>query len=221
MKASRFKAALALTIALSMTSGASGQSSLNYVVVQAHIDRVQNATDIFQFARDCSNDSICSGVISAISSVSGYPIDRAVAVAGALASSRNGEGSNTLVSLPDGYSYCTARFQLVSIVPRDDERASTLFLEGREENGKAGVAVETWTPERHDGGRSWVEGDLTVVGVRHEQAAAAYAGATPCYRVPDNRRAMFVCRGSGCEGQFVDRGRTVSTAPTGAGERRE
>jgi hypothetical protein len=201
---------------------ASGQSSPEYVVVEAHIDAVQGPTNIYQLAADCSNNSTCQGAMQAISAATGYPVGEAVAVAGALDYGREDEGSHTMVSLPQGYSYCTARFNLTSIVPRDGARGSTLMLEGRQENGSAGVWVETWTPRQQIfDGRSWVEGNLTVVGVRNDLAAAAYPGHTPCYSVPNNRRIFFACRGRGCEGPVVDRGRTVSASDTGANERRE
>ena len=69
-------------------------------------------------------------------------------------------------------------------------------------------------------GRSWVEGDVTVMGVRADLADAAYAGATPCRK--GNSRPFFWCRGGGCEGSISDTGRTIDMgSEPGAGERRQ
>jgi hypothetical protein len=205
---------------LAMSASGIAQGPSDYVVVGAHIDQVENPTTIFQGAAECTNNDLCKAALSAISAASGVPVDKAVAVAAMLSTSKDGEGADNLVSLPDGYMYCSAQFHLTSIVPHDDERASTLLVEARQENGRGGVNVETWTPvQGMFGGRSWVEGDLTVVGVRSDLADSAYSMGT-CHSVPNQRRAFLSCRGGGCEGTTVDVGHTVSTAPTGPNERR-
>lgn len=200
---------------------ANAQPSDEYVVVSAHIDNVRGPRDLFGTAADCQNNAICAAAMSAISNATGIPIDQATAALAAISGSREGEGSFTLVGLPAGYNYCTSSFKLTSIVPRDGDRGSTLLLEARDENLRGGVAAETWTPVQGFGvGRSWVEGDLTVVGVRGDLAGAAWA-SQKCNHVTNDRRAFLACRGSGCEGLAIDRGHTVSTSPTGAGERRD
>lgn len=204
---------VAATAAVLLTqSGSSGaQERPIFVTVSAHIDEVRDATSILTSIGECHTNDMCRGAASAISAASGYPIDRVVAVASAIASRRDGEGSNHVVQLPDGYRYCTSRFRLTSIVPRDGDRGSTLLLEARNN----GLAIETWTPVLPPfQGRSWVDGVAVVTGVR------ADLGNTPGCHSSDERH-FLVCRGSGCEGEAVDRGRRVSLGHTGAGERRD
>ncbi len=205
-------------VALFATTGAHAQqSNAEYVVVRAHIDNVMTPHTVFDVAADCTGNEMCAAALQAISSISGYPIDKAVAVAAVFSTANYGEGTGITVQLPAGYRYCSARFELTSIVPRDGDRGSTLLLEARDN----GLFLETWTPRRNPfDGRSWVEGHATVVGVRSDLADAAYPGRTPCYQ--GNNRHFLWCRGSGCEGQIVDVGRRIDmSGPPGAGQRRQ
>ncbi len=70
-------------------------------------------------------------------------------------------------------------------------------------------------------GRSWVEGDIEVVGFGADCAAAAYAGSSSCHS--GNGRVFFWGRGGGCEGGAADKGRAINVndGPPGEGLRRE
>ena len=95
--------------------------------------------------------------------------------------------------------------RLTSIVPRDGDRGA-MFL-GRADAD--GLYSETWTPIMPPGqGRSWVEGDLSVVGVRSDLATAKYMTGA-CHKPG---RAIFYCRGRGCESGAVDNGQSVDTS---------
>jgi hypothetical protein len=199
-----------------MSSSANGQyGGAKFVVVGSHIDNVRDQTTIFQTASECNESYICKSALAAISNASGIPVDKAVTALALLATTKDGEGTFMNINLPAGYSYCSSSMSLTSIVPRDGPEGST-FL-GRAD--ATGLYSETWTPNQvFGGGRSWVEGDLTVVGVSSASAQAAYASGE-CHA--PNSRIVFYCRGSGCEGGALDRGQALdaSTRP-GAGSRK-
>ena len=206
---------ISLVALLAQASTSQAQFGNTYVAVNMHLDQVMQPKDGFNVASDCTNSAICSSALSAISAASGYPIDKVVAVAALFSTSNFGEGNGFNVNLPSGYRYCTSNFRLTSIVPHDGDRGSRILLRA-DDNG---LYAETWTPVLGPGeGRSWVEGDVTVVGVRSDLAASAYSGATPCRA--GNSRPFFWCRGSGCEGSISDTGRAISMVGVpGAGER--
>lgn len=210
---------VAIAIMLAHSSSAFSQSRPEYVAVAMHIDQVMDPKNIFDVARDCQNNNLCAGALSAISTLSGSPFVAAVAVAATLSRTNFGEGNGFTIGLPSGYRYCSAHFSLTSIVPHDGDRGSRILLRADD----AGLYAETWTPVMPFGqGRSWVEGNITVVGVRADLAERSYGSAwTPCYN--GNSRNFFWCRGGGCEGQVVDRGKSIDMAsgPPGAGQRRE
>lgn len=196
---------------------AHAQYGSQYIAVGMHIDNVMQPKDPLNVAADCKNSSLCSAALSAISAASGYPIDKVVAVAAAFSRSTFGEGTGIQVNLPSGYRYCTANFRLTSIVPHGGDRGSRILLRADD----AGLYAETWTPVLGLGqGRSWVEGDVIVIGVRTDLAEGAYAGPTPCRK--GSSRPFFWCRGAGCEGSVSDVGRAISMdGEPGADERRQ
>jgi hypothetical protein len=201
---------------LSLVSGSAvgqqfGQS--DFVIVASHIDNVRQQTTIFQAAFQCTENPACVALAEVVSAASGVPVNKIVAVAAKLSTDRQGEGTFMNLKLPDGYAYCSSSMRLTSIVPHDGDRGST-FL-GRADAD--GLYSETWTPVMPAfQGSSWVEGDLTVVGVRSDMAAVKYMIGT-CQRPG---RAIFYCRGGGCEGGAVDNGQSVNTSsPPGPGSR--
>ena len=118
------------------------------------------------------------------------------------------------IGLPQGYQYCKSQMRMVSIVPNDGPRGST-FL-GRVD--PTSVYVETWTPVQGIGaGRSWVEAEMTVLGVRSGIAEQSYRDGT-CNR-PGNRH-IFYCRGSGCVSTNDDGQAVSASSPPGAGSRK-
>lgn len=205
---------LSASLLLSQSARAVQFSQNDYVVVASHIDNVRQQTNIFQVIQDCSNSVSCSILAKAIASATGIPVDKMVTIVGAVTQSRAGEGTFMTLALPSGYSYCSSSMRLTSIVPHDGPKGST-FL-GRAD--ATSLYSETWTPVLGPfDGRSWVEGDLSVLGIRTELAQSSYANGK-CH-APG--RAIFYCRGGGCEGGAVDNGQSVDTSsPPGAGSRK-
>lgn len=187
-----------------------------FVVVSSRIDNVMEQSSVFDVAKACTDNPTCMTMMRAASAYFQVPVDKVVSAAALLATRRDGEGTFMDVGLPSGYAYCRSTMSLVSIVPRDGPRGSTFLAQARPN----GLYVETWTPRRSNfEGRSWVEADFTIVGVRQDAAEAAYSSGR-CYRPAS--RALFFCRGSGCEGGAQDNGQNVHTgsAPS-AGSRNQ
>ena len=88
--------------AMIVTTPASAQTGEKYVVVGMHLDQVMQPKTVFDGAADCNNNSLCATALSAISAASGYPIDKAVAVAALLSSQNFGEGNGFNIGLPSG-----------------------------------------------------------------------------------------------------------------------
>jgi len=204
-----------IALSISPTMGSTQRSE--YVVVATRIDNVRSHKSIFDGMRECAENNICASLVTAGSQYFGIPVDKVIA-AGALLSDRSqGEGTWMSIGLPDGYSYCKARMETVSIVPNDGPRGS-LFLARAD---SAGLSIETWTPVLPPlQGRSWVEANISVVGVRNDLAAARIADGT-CRR--GNERHLVYCRGGGCENPRVteDNGQNVDvSSPPGARSRK-
>lgn len=181
-----------------------------YIVVSSHIDNVRNQHSIFDVSRHCIDNTKCKLLLQAGSAYFGIPLDRIVATAALLSTTQQGEGTYMTIRLPSGYVYCRAAMRMTSIVPHDGPRGSLFMAMTRND----GMYAETWTPVLPWGeGRSWVEADISVVGVRTDVAGQAYASGR-CLR-PGNR-ALFYCRGGGCV-NTEDRGQSVNTSsPPGA-----
>lgn len=200
-------------VALALAAVPAASLAQEYVVVGSHVDNVRNQHSIWDSMRQCTNDAVCSGLLSAIEAYSGVPVGKIATVGAQLSTQQDGEGTFMKVGLPAGYAYCRAQMRMTSIVPHDGPRGST-FL-GRADPD--GLYMETWTPVLPPGqGRSWVEGDVTVVGVRQDIAGARYASGA-CR--PAGGRALWYCRGGGCVAT-EDHGQAVPTGSApGAGSR--
>ena len=178
----------------------------DFVVVSTKIDNVRDQKNVFQVAQECDNNSICTALMTAASSYFQIPIDKLVSGTALLANNKSGEGTFMTIGLPSGYSYCKSQMRMVSIVPRDGDRGST-FL-GRAD--AKGMYAETWTPVQGIGqGRSWVEAEITLVGVLDSLASWSYSSGT-C-RKPESRN-LFYCRGGGCVNTNDDGQRVPSAA---------
>lgn len=197
--------ALGALASLSQPAIAQQFGSSDFVIVAMHVDNVRGPKDPLQTAGECSNSPICSGLASAISASTGIPIDKMISAAAIFATQVQGEGTFMTIGLPSGYAYCSSSMTTQSIVPNDGDRGST-FLARADANS---LYAETWTPVLPMGqGRSWVQGDLTVVGVRSDLAQASYANGK-CHAPV---RAIFYCRGGGCKAGAVDNGQSVNTS---------
>lgn len=184
----------------------------DYSVTKLHIDQVMQPKNVLDVMKECKNNAVCSAVATAASSLTGVPLDTAVAVAATVAPQRAGEGWHSTVTLPEPYVYCNVQMSMVSIVPHDGPRGSLWLGEVR---GPREFYLEAWTPRRGLGnGRSWVEADVTIIGVK-----PSLQNFGNCH--DSNKRTIWYCRGGGCEGKpITDTGQAVSTAhPPGASSR--
>ena len=110
------------------------------------------------------------------------------------------------IQLPSGYVYCKSEMKMVSIVPKDGPRGSTFLGEAKESS----LFLETWTPTKKPwDGRSWVEANLTLIGVRKDLADSRYQDGT-CQRP---NRHLWYCRGGGCV-DTQDRGQKLDVRTT-------
>ena len=193
-----------------IAESAAAQALPTFVVASTKIDEVRSPKNLTDVARDCDESTICTAFLKAASAYFQVPIDSVVTGAALLASNRSGEGTTMTISLPKGYVYCRSRVRMISIVPNDGPRGSTLMVRPV----WRGLAVETWTPVRDFGeGRSWVEAELTILGI--EESETFDFGDFDKYCKKGNGRAILTCRGSGCV-DTVDDGQSVSqTSPSG------
>lgn len=186
-----------------------------FVMVGMHVDNTRQPKDIFRTLTECANNKTCMAAAQAVGEAYGIPVGEIVAAAGVIGSSAPDEGTYMRLSPPPGYSYCRASMKLTSIVPHDGDRGSTFLGRADDES----LYSETWTPVQGPfDGRSWVEGDLTLIGVKNEYAEQEYQSGR-CAR--PGSRVWFYCRGGGCEGGAEDRGQAVdASSPPGAGGRK-
>ncbi len=197
-----------LMVSLLLLSGAATAQESEYVVVGVHLDNVREQKNIFTTAEECANNPACVALMNAAENYFQVPVGKVVSGLATLAADNQGEGTYMHFALPPGYQYCKAKMTMGSIVPHVGPRGS-LFL-GRAE--QRGLYVETWTPvNQMFAGGSWVEADLTIVGVRDDLAASSYENGGSCINpISDaGMRHLFYCRGGGCvdtddEGQNVD-----------------
>lgn len=185
-----------------------------FVVASMHIDQVRDAKNVFDMVRECDNDDLCSNILKAVESYYGIPPGLTATVAATFSGGSRGEGWGVDMILPNGYLYCGSSMKMVSIVPHDGPRGS-LFRGAVARNE---IHLETWTPIQGLGdGRSWVEADVTLIGVREDLAAQAQKEGQ-CKGFDE--RNIWYCRGGGCV-DTVDVGQSVSSAsPPGANSRK-
>lgn len=195
-------------------SGLTQAQGTPFVVASTHIDQVRSPKNVFDKIRECSNNNLCSNMLKAVEIYYQIPPGSTATVAAKFSGATRGEGWGADMILPNGYLYCGSSMKMISIVPHDGPRGS-LFRGAVARNG---IHLETWTPIRPPGaGRSWVEADVTLIGVREDLAAQAQKkGQCKSF----NERNIWYCRGGGCV-NTVDVGQSVSSAsPPGANSRK-
>lgn len=120
-----------------------------------------------------------------------------------------GEETNYTVPLEPGYAYCATRLKVTSIVPADGERASVINAAVNPQ----GLQMTTWTPVMRPGeGRSWVEGDIQVFGIKPEYLDE-FVTKGVCKKITD-QVAIISCRGRATCGPGVSHGDPLGAGPT-------
>lgn len=179
---------LAALLATSLTSTAAADE---FVTVGVKLNRVMAPKSITAAAQECAKDPLCKQVVSKAGELLlGIP-PKAISVALALIpqAHRAGEEGWYTFTLPNGYVYCRSEIETVSVSPASGDRASVMGASSIDN----GVTVYTWTPRQGvGGGRSWVEANYTLVGVRAD-VAEKHRQAGIC-KQPG--RVLVSCRGA-------------------------
>lgn len=183
----------------------------DFIVTKVYVDKVMQPKNLLDGAKDCDNNPQCKLVAKAAAEYFQLPIDKTISGMAYLAPASEGEGWHSTVTLPTGYQYCTSSMRMVSIVPHDGPRGS-LWLGATQLNG---MYLQSWTPKQGlFGGRSWVESEVTLVGVK-ENVAFEARSAGKCNSAAAGR-SIWYCRGGGCI-NVDDKGQSVPTSyPPGA-----
>jgi hypothetical protein len=161
-----------------------------FVAVSHKVDPVMQPKQPTDAIAECAKDPICSTVAKTAASYIGVSPNLVTAAMALIPPPKHvGEASYFSISLPGGYQYCKAHIQTISVVPATGDRASLMNVS----TNVSGVAIYTWTPRQGLGqGRSWVEADFTVIGVRND-LADKYRAAGTCQPYG---KLIVSCRGA-------------------------
>ena len=158
------------------------------VVIKVKLDQVMEPKSVIDTTIGCVKNSACKAILDAAAAYVGVNISSITSAAALIDQKKTGEEGNFSYKLPNGYQYCRAKVETVSVVPAEGDRASLMNVRGSAQ----GVGVYTWTPVLPVGqGRSWVEADFTIVGVRD--------GLADQYRKTGQCKAKYItadCRGA-------------------------
>jgi hypothetical protein len=188
----KFGSALLIASASMIGSYSAAHAETDFVVATAKINPVMQPKPPPDALGECARDKVCSSLAKVAADYLGVP---PVATSAAIAILTGGkpptsEEGRYSMSLPDGYTYCHAQIRLNSVVPADGKRAP-IFSAASVERG---LTFYTWTPKRGMGeGRSWVDADVSLYGVRTAIAKDAQ-NSSKC-TVPG--KTIEDCRGNG------------------------
>jgi hypothetical protein len=181
---------LVLVLPLLFMTGVCAQAQNDFSATSLKVDPVMQPKQPGDVFKECAHDQVCSSIISSAASYLGVP---SVLVSGALAivpkAEMVGEDGHFTIEVPKGYVYCRASIHTVSVVPATGDRASLMSATSNER----GIAIYTWTPRQGTGqGRSWVEADYTIYGVKSD-LAGKYRAEGKC-KPPG--KSIINCRGA-------------------------
>jgi len=170
-------------------------ASDNLVVIKVRLDQTMNPLSATQAFEDCTKNPVCKTVIDGAAAYVGTDSSYVTTAIAAVTASRQGEESNFDYKLPAGYQYCRAKLETISVVPNAGDRASAMSVRGNERS----LGVYTWTPRLGLGqGRSWIEADFTLVGVKDEMVGK-YRDSGQCksqYLIVDCRGGSGINKGA-------------------------
>ena len=183
--------------------GASAFAGDDLTVIQVKLDQVmlpKSATDTFV---ECTKNQACKVILDAAAAYIGVDSSKITSAVALISQSKAGQEANFSYQLPAGYQYCRAKVETVSVVPASGDRASFMSITGSARE----VGVYTWTQRAGFGqGRSWVEANFTIVGVRDE-LLQQYRSSGVCkerYLRAECRGATGVNKGSPACGLITD-----------------
>ncbi len=179
------------------------QAGDDLIVIQVKLDQVMQPKSVTDTLVECTKSPICKAALDAAAAYVGVDSSKITSAVALIGQSKAGEESNFSYKLPSGYQYCRAKIQTVSVVPASGDRASFMSITGTARE----VGVYTWTPVLGLGqGRSWVEADFTIVGVR-DALVQQYRSSGVCnakYVRAECRGATGVNKGSPACGVITD-----------------
>jgi hypothetical protein len=182
-----------VAVSLIVAYGANAQENKDFLVVSAKINPVESPKSLPDLLRECAGNDGCVTVIKAGASYLGVPpnlISIGAAIVAGAGKPGNSEEGHFEVKIPDGYTYCRSQIHMISVVPADGPRGSIFSASST----PTGIGIYTWTPRRGVGqGRSWVDADVTVYGVR-SAIAQQQISAGHCVAPGKN---IINCRGNG------------------------
>jgi hypothetical protein len=172
-------------------------------VIKLTLDQTMQPKGITDTIVECARSPICKVALDAAAAYVGVDSSVVTSAVALAAQTSAGEENNFSFPIPDGYQYCRAKIETVSVVPASGDIASFMSITGT----ASSVDVYTWTPRLPVGqGRSWVEADFTIVGVRNE-LAEQYRARGVCnakYVRAECRGATGINKGSPACGIITD-----------------
>lgn len=152
-----------------LSSVSSAVAATDYVVTSEKVNPVMQPKAVPAVFVDCFNNIACLALAETAAAYAGLPLGSVSGSRVLVSVERTGEEGRYLIILPANYPYCLSTIQMMSVVTAMGDRASVM----RASSIKKGVSIYIWTPERNLGeGRSWVEAEYTIIGVRNEIAEA-------------------------------------------------
>ena len=86
------------------------------VVIKVKLDQVMEPKSVIDTTIDCVKNSACKAILDAAAAYVGVNISSITSAAALIDQKKTGEG-NFSYKLPNGYQYCRAKVETVSVVP--------------------------------------------------------------------------------------------------------
>lgn len=135
------------------------------VVIKVKLDKVMQPKSITDTAVECTKNPVCKMALDAAAAYAGVDSTMVTSAVARIDQKKPGEEGFFTYYLPEGYRYCRAKAETVSVVPKTGDIASFMSIRANDQN----VGVYTWTPRLQPWeGRSWIEVDFTIIGVRND-----------------------------------------------------
>ena len=169
----------------------------DFVVNQMYVDQTVQPKSIVDALGECVRSDSCTGAVMAAAAYFGVSIDPQIIAIARVAAYRQGEPDGQtfdhILPLPEGYRFCRLHFNAVSIAPSSGDRASEVEVWAN----PSFAHLYTWTPVQGiGGGRSWVEAEVTLLGVRNDLYSMKVSDGT-CQPI-EQRTLIGQCKGNPC-----------------------
>lgn len=173
-------------------------------VIKVKLDQVMQPASLTTVFHDCTTNPACKFALDAAAAYVGVDSSLITSAVAKMQKSQVEEDGDFHYILPSGYQYCRAMAETVSVIPPSGDRASLMSLTGSNRE----LRVQTWTPRLPPGeGRSWVEANFTIIGVR-DNLVEQYRARGVCKA----NYIRAVCRGAAGSGRPAFNGYPASPA---------